>query len=40
MVEVAGAIDIDYLYVLELECVFLEGVIVSNIYWLGLLCDL
>ena len=38
--EVAGTIASDHLYVLELERVFLEVVILSNIYWLRLLCDL
>ena len=38
--ELSGKIAYDSLYVLELESVFLEEVIVRNIYWLGLLCDL
>ena len=38
--EVAGTIASDSLYVMDLDRVFLEGVIVMNIYWLGLLCDL
>ena len=36
--EVAGTIASDYLYVMELDRVFLEGVIVRSIYWLVLLC--
>ena len=38
--EVVRKIASDYLYVLKLESVFLEGFLVRNIYWLGLLCDL
>ena len=38
--ELVGTIGSDSLYVMELELVLLEGVIVRNIYWLGLLCDL
>ena len=38
--ELSGKIAYDSLYVLVLESVFLEEVIVRNIYWLGLLCDL
>ena len=38
--EVEATISSDSLYVMELELVFLEGFIVSNIYWLVLLCDL
>ena len=34
--EVAGKIASDYLFALDLEHVFLKGVIVMNIYWLGL----
>ena len=40
VLEVSETIASDSLYVLDLECVFLEGVIVRNINWLGLLCDL
>ena len=38
--EVVGTIASDYLYVLELGYVFLEGDIVRSIDWLGLLCYL
>ena len=38
--EVAGKIASEYLYVLKLERVLLEGVIVRNIDCLGLWCDL
>ena len=38
--EVAGKIASGSLYVLELDSVLLEVLIVSNIHWLGLLCDL
>ena len=38
--EVAGTIASGYLYVLELDSVLLEVLIVSNIHWFGLLCDL
>ena len=37
--EVVGKIASDYLYVLDLERVLLEGDIVRNIDYLGLLCD-
>ena len=35
--DLAGKIASDCLHVMDLYCVFLEGVIVRNIYWLGLL---
>ena len=38
--EAVGTIPSVSLYVLDLERVLLEGEIVRNIYWLGLLCDL
>ena len=38
--EVEWKIASDSLYVLELERVLLEGLIVRNIYWLGLACGL
>ena len=36
--EVLGTIASDYFYVIDLERVFLERVIVRNTYWLVLLC--
>ena len=38
--EIVGTISIVFFYVLDMGCVFLEGVIMRNIYWLGLLRDL
>ena len=40
VVEVAGKIASDSLYALDLDRVLLDGVMVSNIDWLGLLCAL
>ena len=37
--EVVGKIASVYFDAVDLECVFLEGDIVRNVDWLGLLCD-
>ena len=38
--EVVGTIASVYFYSVDLDHVFLEGYIVRNIDWLGVLCDL
>ena len=38
--EVVGTIASVCLYVLDMDSLLLEGDIVRNVYWLGLLCDL